>query len=167
MTYGLNVALDDDSLVSLFGESLEHFARVGAPGLCIVDLFPLREFFFSKAIRFLSTPTFLCVSVKYVPSCMPGAGFQKQYETTRTYAQNAVTIPFERLKAERVSTSRLFLILNLSLILSQRAGTALPSLLGSLLDDYETMEAVDPGHEYDIQLIGSIMYAGKGLLTFI
>ena len=53
------------------------------------------------------------------------------------------------------------------LIETQRAGTALPSLVGSLLDDYEAMGITDPDHEYDIKLIGAIMYAGEKHLVII
>ena len=43
----------------------------------------------------------------------------------------------------------------------QRAGTARPSLVGGLLDDYEMTDTIDHDHENDIKLVGSIMYAGK------
>ena len=43
MTYGLDVVSDQDVLIELFGEALDYIMRVGAPGLCEVDFFPLRE----------------------------------------------------------------------------------------------------------------------------
>ena len=42
----------------------------------------------------------------------------------------------------------------------QRTGSAKTSLVGRLLDDYEAMGTVDLDHEYDIKMVGAIMYAG-------
>ena len=35
---------DDDDLVSLFGETLNRVVEEGAPGVCMIDLFPFRKF---------------------------------------------------------------------------------------------------------------------------
>ena len=43
----------------------------------------------------------------------------------------------------------------------KRAGTARPSLIGKLLDEYEASGTADIEHEYDLKVIGAVMYAGK------
>lgn len=43
VSYGLNAASDDDSLLSLFGETLEQIMGEGPPGACTVDLLSIRE----------------------------------------------------------------------------------------------------------------------------
>lgn len=43
----------------------------------------------------------------------------------------------------------------------KRSGKAKPSLIGSLLDDYDEAGALDLEHEYDLKVIGAAMYAGE------
>ena len=43
MTYGLDVGSEDDALISIFGEALDRIVEEGAPGLCTIDLFPIRK----------------------------------------------------------------------------------------------------------------------------
>ena len=69
-------------------------------------------------------------------------------------------IPFERTRTERVSHSGLSDARICSLA-SKRAGTAKPSLISKLLDEYDVLGAVDLEHEYDLKLVGAVMYAGK------
>ena len=47
----------------------------------------------------------------------------------------------------------------------KKAGTANVSLVGNLLDDYETTGTVDLAHEDDIKLVGAAMYAGECLFN--
>ena len=42
VTYGLNVR-DDDDLISVLAETLHRLVENGAPGISIVDNFPIRE----------------------------------------------------------------------------------------------------------------------------
>ena len=44
-------------------------------------------------------------------------------------------------------------------------GIANTSLVGKLLDEYEAIGVVDPDHEYDIKMVGAIMYSGKVVLA--
>ena len=44
----------------------------------------------------------------------------------------------------------------------QKAGSAKTSLIGRLLDDYESAGIIDLEHENDLKLVGGGMYAGKG-----
>ena len=50
---------------------------------------------------------------------------------------------------------------------SQRAGTAKPSLIGRLLDDYDATGIVDVEHEYDLKMVGAAMYVGEKLSFFL
>ena len=43
MTYGLSITSDDDDIITLFDEALARVVPEGAPGACIIDLFPFRE----------------------------------------------------------------------------------------------------------------------------
>ena len=43
MTYGRVISRDDDDYVRLSMECLERTARLGGPGLNVVDFFPFRE----------------------------------------------------------------------------------------------------------------------------
>ena len=45
------------------------------------------------------------------------------------------------------------------------AGTAKPSLIGKLLDDYDVMGAVDLEHEYDLKLVGAAVYSGTSFFS--
>ena len=45
----------------------------------------------------------------------------------------------------------------------KRAGTGRASLVERLLDEYESIGVVDTDHEYDIKMIGAIMYSGKAV----
>ena len=47
----------------------------------------------------------------------------------------------------------------------QKAGTAKPSLLGKLLDEYDAGGTVDAEHEYDLKMVGVIMYGGGSWCT--
>ena len=129
----------------------------------------------SISFHFVSLP-FSCivlsitcsVVVKHVPSWFPGASYQRRLKTTREYVEHMKTLPFERVRAGRVS---LFLSLyhcspDLNANFQQRAGTAKPSLIGELLDDYELSGVVDPDHENDIKLVGAVMYGGTALCGF-
>ena len=63
--------------------------------------------------------------------------------------------------------SLLHTIYTMALNSGQRAGTARPSLVGKLLDDYEMTDTIDLDHENDIKLVGAIMYAGKKPLLLV
>ena len=105
------------------------------------------------------------LTVKYVPAWFPGAGFKKRIETTRTHIESMKDVPFERVRAERVGHS---FIQSSQYNVSQarkKAGTAKPSLIGNLMDEYEASGTLDPEHEYELKLIGAVMYAGKDTCT--
>ena len=48
-----------------------------------------------------------------------------------------------------------------TITLGKQAGVARPSLIGKLLDDYDISAAVDLEHEYDLKMVGAVMYFGK------
>lgn len=48
VTYGLNVASDDDELISIFAETLHRIVLEGVPGVAPLDLFPFCEFRINK-----------------------------------------------------------------------------------------------------------------------
>ena len=50
------------------------------------------------------------LSVKYVPSWFPGAGFQKRIRVTHDYIAALKNVPYERVKAERVCDVLLHLV---------------------------------------------------------
>ena len=43
----------------------------------------------------------------------------------------------------------------------QSSGTAKPSLVGKLLDEYDAEGAADPEHEHDLKVVGAVMYGGE------
>ena len=76
-------------------------------------------------------------------------------------------IPFERVRAERVSSFSSTSQKSVTKSGKQRAGTAKHSLIGRLLDDYDAAGVVDHDHEYDLKLVGAAMYAGEKHLVII
>ena len=101
VTYGLNVASDDDSLISLSGETMERLMHEGPPGACTVDLLPIRKYSLYNLPNCIVK--FSPLAVKHVPAWFPGGGFKKRMEITREHIANFENIPFERCRAERVS----------------------------------------------------------------
>ena len=43
----------------------------------------------------------------------------------------------------------------------KRAGSAKPSFIGKLLDDFDASGSMDSEHEYDLKMVGAGMYTGE------
>ncbi|KAJ7286148.1 cytochrome P450 [Mycena rebaudengoi] len=74
ITYGYTVEGDDDSIVRMVDNVMEEFSASIAPGAFLVDLIPI---------------------LKYVPSWMPGAGFQRKAKLWATHLSEMIEVPFE------------------------------------------------------------------------
>ncbi|THH08833.1 hypothetical protein EW145_g2433 [Phellinidium pouzarii] len=80
-------------------------------------------------------------SVQYIPSWFPGASFKSEARLTRKLSDEMIYSAYNRVKEERAS------------------GTAQPSLLNSLLEDYEKTNAIDKDHELNMIFATGNMYA--------
>ncbi|GJJ06153.1 hypothetical protein Clacol_000342 [Clathrus columnatus] len=96
ITYGIKTSLNNDPYVELAERALESFTQVSAPGAHLVDIIPI---------------------LKYIPSWVPGAGFQKKAKTLREEFNAMITIPFAVVKP------------------AIKAGNAPPSIVGTALGE--------------------------------
>ena len=79
--YGINVEESDDPYISIAGEVLDGLAEAGVPGAFLVDIFPF---------------------LKYVPSWVPGAGFQRKAAHWREAMNTMVEKPFRHVQEQLV-----------------------------------------------------------------
>lgn len=81
---------------------------------------------------------------------------------TLGYTDKLKDIPFARVRAERVCVRRCRCPYTpFADTERKKAGTAKPSLLGSLLDDYDCTGMRDAEHEYDLKVVGTVMLGGS------
>ena len=98
--------------------------------------------------------------VKYVPSWVPGAAFQKRIAWKKGIVIRANDMPYDRAQAERVSASLLFLLRD-DRHWKQRSGAAKQSFLGKLLDEHDPTATDSVEHERDLKLVGANMMQGE------
>jgi hypothetical protein len=79
--YGIVVHESDDPYISIAEEAMKGFAEAGIPGAFWVDLFPI---------------------LKYVPSCFPGAGFQKKAARWKEATNTMADKPFRHVQEQLV-----------------------------------------------------------------
>ena len=82
LAYGIQVEPHGDPHVLLAERALDGFTRAATPGNFLVDVLPF---------------------LKYVPSFVPGAGFQKQAAIWREWMVEFVNSPFATVQKEIVS----------------------------------------------------------------
>lgn len=83
------------------------------------------------------------ITVKYIPSWFPGAGFQKYGAHWRRETEKLISEPYERVKANLVCDFDLVHDFFVHNILSQAAGQAVPSFVSRLLEDEKSDETTD------------------------
>jgi hypothetical protein len=83
LTFGYSVVDDqyEDPLVNIAEKAMQGFARASEPGAFLVDIIPL---------------------LKYVPSWVPGAGFQKEAVRMRSELEKLYDVPYAFVKREMV-----------------------------------------------------------------
>jgi hypothetical protein len=79
--YGIAVQEFDDPYISIAEEALNGVAKAGIPGTFWVDFFPI---------------------LKYVPSWLPGAGFQKKASRWREAINAMAEKPFRHVQEQLV-----------------------------------------------------------------
>ncbi|KAI0701989.1 cytochrome P450 [Cytidiella melzeri] len=81
LTFGYNVVEDqkEDPLVKIVEKAMQGFARASEPGAFLVDTIPL---------------------LKYVPSWVPGAGFQREAERMHRDLEELYDVPYGFVKRE-------------------------------------------------------------------
>ncbi|KAF9447473.1 cytochrome P450 [Macrolepiota fuliginosa MF-IS2] len=93
VVYGIEVSPHDDRYISVAETALDGMARAANPGAFLVDLIP---------------------SLKYVPSWLPGAGFQVKARRWKKAVMEMRDAPFETvLKALKVGTASPCFVTNL------------------------------------------------------
>ncbi|PAV15713.1 cytochrome P450 [Pyrrhoderma noxium] len=117
-TYGHEIKSDDDQIYRLAREMAKK-TEIGVPGATIPDLIPI---------------------LKYLPSWIPGASFQKVAMEVSTLARKFIDIPFGEVENRRNS------------------GTAIPSLVTRMLDDYEAKQIKDEIHEMNMKNAAAVLY---------
>ncbi|KAI5119693.1 hypothetical protein M0805_003579 [Coniferiporia weirii] len=101
------------------------------------------------------TPVDFFPFLRFIPPWFPGAKFKRDAKLTHELSDKMTDVPYEKVKEERV------------------AGTAQPSLLSSLLEDYEKTGIIDEGHEVNMKFATGNMYAAGvessevAILTFL
>ncbi|KAJ7272073.1 cytochrome P450 [Mycena haematopus] len=78
-TYGYTVRDEKDPLIELITKVMEDFSETVTPGAFLVDLLPI---------------------LKYVPSCMPGAGFQRKAKLWANRRAEVAEQPFNLVKKQ-------------------------------------------------------------------
>lgn len=81
LTHGYEVAEGDDPIVHVVDLATEQFSDATAPGAFLVDVFP---------------------ALRYVPSWMPGAGFQQKAREWKKVLENMVDVPHNIVKKRMV-----------------------------------------------------------------
>lgn len=89
----------NDPIVQLAEQSNENLSVAAAPGAFLVDLFPIRELLFSVHREFRVDDC----TVRFVPSWLPGAGFQRTAERYRKTFHRVRNEPYEIVRQEIVS----------------------------------------------------------------
>ena len=79
--YGLSVQDSDDPYISIAEEALAGIIEAGIPGTFWVDFLPI---------------------LKYVPSWVPGAGFQKKAARVREAVNTMIDKPFRHVQEQLV-----------------------------------------------------------------
>jgi len=74
VAYGIAVQPEDDIYIKTAEKGIHSLVVAGVPGTFLVDTIPL---------------------LKYVPSWMPGAGFQRKAREWRKLARNMVELPYQ------------------------------------------------------------------------
>lgn len=102
ITYGHRVMSNKDRYLQMANESMDVLANeIAAAGkIWLVDLFPIRE---SLALCYLTRIKQGAnipggVSVKHIPTWMPGAGFKRQAAVWKTQMEQFVNEPYEMVK---------------------------------------------------------------------
>lgn len=73
IAYGYETKVGHDELVELVDEAMDQFTFLSKPGQYLVDFFPI---------------------LKYVPSWVPGAGFQRKAAYYRQTLTDMINVPF-------------------------------------------------------------------------
>lgn len=84
LSHGYDVREGTDPIVSLVNTATEQFSLSTAPGAFLVDVFPL---------------------LRYVPSWMPGAGFQTKAQEWKKVVEDMADVPHEFVKQRMVRPS--------------------------------------------------------------
>lgn len=82
VTYGLDIASEDDPLLKAAEETVDSMLIATTPGTFFVDQIPI---------------------LRYVPAWMPGAGFKRKAQEWRALAMRTVHQPFNAGKQQIVS----------------------------------------------------------------
>ncbi|KAK7692050.1 hypothetical protein QCA50_005455 [Cerrena zonata] len=117
ITYGYSVTEGKDPYVDIVDKAMENFSVTTTPGAFLVDVLPI---------------------LRYVPSWVPGAKFQKLATEWRAETMAMAETPFAMVKQQ------------------MREGTALPSYTKNLLET----ETLTPEKEDNIKWSAASMYGG-------
>ncbi|THH08835.1 hypothetical protein EW145_g2441 [Phellinidium pouzarii] len=79
--------------------------------------------------------------LRHIPAWVPGMGLKRLALEIRQVVDKVMVVPFSEVKEEKAS------------------GTARPSIVANLLDEYEEMNVVDHEHEEDIMVFGMTIYS--------
>ena len=97
MSYGLNIADNEDQFLRAAVEALEVLTRAMVPGAFLVDTIPIRAFYpgYGNHTGLFDLQSIL---VKYVPEWFPGAGFKTFMRVARRKFDVAINGPLEYVK---------------------------------------------------------------------
>lgn len=120
ITYGIEILTQNDPCIRM-AENVAAFIReVSKPGACLVDLIP---------------------ALKYIPSCVPGASFQKKAKQLNAEFISMVTVPFNIVRN------------------TMKTGCATPSIVGSFLEEIESKGSeTAESDQQTIQEVGAMIY---------
>lgn len=99
VVYGIEVLPTNDPYVEAAEKGIASVSEAAKPGTFLVDFLPLRKY----DLPFVGTFKDDMYVVKYIPSWMPGAGFQHKARESKTLADFVREAPFAALKDALVS----------------------------------------------------------------
>jgi hypothetical protein len=140
VTYGLEVTSKNDPYIVTAKQGVQPLSQAVVPGAFLVDAIP---------------------ALKYVPSWMPFAGFQRKAREWRKLAINMQVVPYEAAKEQMVGSSLLPDFM-LTCGFFQETGHICPSFVSRSLEKMD--QSCDLTYqEHVIKSTAGTMYAGESL----
>ena len=105
ITYGHQVTEKNDSIVRSIERVVDFAVSIGSPGATIIDFVPIRVSSLSECIA----EAYDWV-VQYVPAWVPWIRFKKHLIEGRDAVVEAGTVPYEKVRRERVCSHLIYVI---------------------------------------------------------
>jgi hypothetical protein len=144
VAYGISVKESDDPYILNLEEALNGIVEAGIPGAFLVDLIPI---------------------LKHVPDWFLGAGFKRKASRWRRVNAEVAEKPFQFVTEQVVTSPSLFFpLVN---YLSQKNGTAVPSVAASLIE--RLPDETDPRWAEEVRIAqdtAAVAYVGTRSFTY-